>query len=152
MLSCGKNTAQHCRFGLFQDSDFAGDLEDSKSTSGGTLCVSGSHTFVPISRMCKKQTSVSHSSTETEIISLDAGLRMDGIPALDLWDVVIEVLHSSNSTKPPTKPATGTCLRNSKSMCKKLMKKCRIWRTNIISWLCTNAQDKPPRKYQLTHR
>ena len=28
------NTAQHCRLGLFQDSDVAGDLEDSKSTSG----------------------------------------------------------------------------------------------------------------------
>ena len=28
------NTAQHCRFGLFQDSDFAEDSEDSKSTSG----------------------------------------------------------------------------------------------------------------------
>ena len=26
------NTAQHCRLGLFQDTDFAGDLEDSKST------------------------------------------------------------------------------------------------------------------------
>ena len=69
------NTAKQCRLGLFQDSDFAGDLEDSKSTSCGTLCVFGSHTFVPISRMCKKQTSVSHSSTESEIISLDAGLR-----------------------------------------------------------------------------
>ena len=32
--------------------------------------------------MCKKQTSVSHSSTESEIISLDAGLR--------------KVLHSSS--------------------------------------------------------
>ena len=74
---------KHCRLGLFQDSDFAGDLEDSKSTSGGTLCIFGSHTFVPISWMCKKQTSVSHSSTESEIISLDAGLRLDGIPALD---------------------------------------------------------------------
>ena len=31
------NTAQHCRLSLFQDSDFAGDLEDSKSTSGGAL-------------------------------------------------------------------------------------------------------------------
>ena len=40
------NTAKQCRLGLFQDSDFAGDLEDSKSTSGGTLCVFGSHTFV----------------------------------------------------------------------------------------------------------
>ena len=46
----------------------------------------GSHTFVLISWMCKKQTSVSHSSTESEIISLDAGLRLDGIPALVLWE------------------------------------------------------------------
>ena len=65
------NTAKECRLGLFKDSDFAGDLEDSQSTSGGTLCVFGSHTFVPISWMCKKQTAVSHSSTESEIISLD---------------------------------------------------------------------------------
>ena len=77
------NTAKQCRLGLFQDSDLAGDLEDSKSTSGGTLCVFGSHTFVQISWMCKKQTSVSHSSTESEIISLDARLRLDGITALD---------------------------------------------------------------------
>ena len=60
-----------------QDSDFAEDLEDSKSTSCGTLCIFGSHTFVPISRMCQQQASVSHSSAESEIISLDAGLRME---------------------------------------------------------------------------
>ena len=77
------NTAKQCGLGLFQDSDFAGDLEDSKSSSGGTLCIFGSHTFVPKSWMCKKQTAVSHSSTEFETISLDAGLRLDGIHALD---------------------------------------------------------------------
>ena len=58
--------------------------------------------------MCKKQTSVSHSSTEAEVISLDAGLRMDGISALDLWDWVIEACHSSpnqtNKTKDVRKP------------------------------------------------
>ena len=80
------------QIGLFQDSDFAGDLEDSKSTSGGTLCIFGSHTFVPISWMCKKQTAVSHSSTESEIISLDTGLRLDGLPALELWDLIVSVL------------------------------------------------------------
>ena len=89
------NTAKQCRLGLFQDSDFAGDLEDSKSTSGGTLCVFGSHTFVPISWMCKKQTAVSHSSTDSEIISLDAGLRLDGIPALDLWDLIVLALGNT---------------------------------------------------------
>ena len=90
------NTANQCRLGLSQDSDFVGDLDDSKSTSGGTLCVIGSHTFVPISWMCKKQTVVSHSSTESEIISLDAGLRLDGIPALDLWDLIFTVLGNTN--------------------------------------------------------
>ena len=89
------NTAKQCRLGLFQGSDFAGHLEDSKSTSGGTLCIFGSHTFVPISWMCKKQTSFSHSSTESEIISLDAGLRLDGILALDLWDLIVLVLGNT---------------------------------------------------------
>ena len=99
------NTAKQCRLGLFQDSDFAGDLEDTKSTSGGTLCVFGSHTFVPISWMCKKQTSVSHSSTESEIISLDTGLRLDGLPALELWDLIVSVFgnisHVSDRTGQP---------------------------------------------------
>ena len=97
------NTALQCRLGLFQDSDFAGDLEDSKSTSGGILYIFGSRTFVLISWMCKKQTSVSHGSTEAEVISPDAGLRMDGIPALDLWDLVIEVFHSSPNQTNKTK-------------------------------------------------
>ena len=92
------NIAKQCRLGLFQDSDFAGDLEDSKSTSGGTLCILGSHTFVPISWMCEKQTSVSHSSTESEIISLDAGLRLDGISALDLRDLIVAVLRNTNQS------------------------------------------------------
>ena len=91
------NTAKQCRLGLFQDSDFAGNLEDSKSTSGGALCVFGSHTFVPKSWMCKKQTSVSHSSTESEIISLDAGLKLDGKPALDLWDLIVAVFHGNTN-------------------------------------------------------
>ena len=86
------NTAKQCRLGLFQDSDFAGDLEDSKSTSGGTLCIFGSRTFVPVSWMCKKQTAVSHSSTESENISLDTGLRLDGLLALELWDLIVSVL------------------------------------------------------------
>ena len=68
----------------FIPSDFAGDFEDSKkSTLGDILCIFGSRTFVPISWMCKKQTSVSHSSAESEILSLYAELRLDGLLALD---------------------------------------------------------------------
>ena len=52
--------------------------------------------------MCKKQTAVSQSSTESEIISLDSGLRLDGLPALDLWDLIVSVFgnisHVSDRT------------------------------------------------------
>ena len=102
------NIAKQCRLGLFQDSDFAGDLEDSKSTSSGTLCVFGSHTFVPISWMCKKQTAVSHSSTESEIISLDAGLRLDGLPALESWDLIVSVFGSLAETSDRTERPVDT--------------------------------------------
>ena len=102
------NTAKQCRLGLVQDSDFEGDLEESKSTSGGTLCVFGSHTFVPISWMCKKQTAVSHSSTESEIISLDTGLRLDGLLALELWDLIVSVLGNISRISDRTgKPVNG---------------------------------------------
>ena len=96
----------------FKTPIFAGDLEDSKSTSGGTLCVFGSHTFVPISWMCKKQTSVSHSSTESEIISLDAELRLDGKPALDLWDLIILVLGNTIQTHDRTAQLVVNCDKN----------------------------------------
>ena len=45
---------------------------------------------------------------ESEIISLDAGLRMDGILVLDLWDVVMEVLRSTNDTARQSRSAQGT--------------------------------------------
>ena len=101
----------------FKTPIFAGDLEDSKSTSGGTLCIFGSHTFVPISWMCKKQSSVSHRSTESEIISLDAGLRWDGIPAFDLWDLIVPVLHGNTyqSNQERRDPCTIARMRRTSS-------------------------------------
>ena len=53
---------------------------------------------------------------KTEIISLDAGLRMEELLALDLWDVVIAVLSSTNSTKTPIIPASEI----------------QMWRRNLI--------------------
>ena len=69
------------------------------------MCIFGSHAFVPKSWMWKKQTAVSHSSTESEIISLDTGLILDGLPALELWDLIVSVLGnvsrvSDRSEKP----------------------------------------------------
>ena len=50
----------------------------------------GSRTFVPISLVRKKQTAVSHSSTESEVMSFDV---------LDLLDLVSEVLHSPSPSR-----------------------------------------------------
>ena len=55
--------------------------------------------------MCKAQTAVSHTSTESEIISLDTGLTLDGLPALELFDLIVSVLGnisrvSDRSVKP----------------------------------------------------
>ena len=36
------------------------------------------------------------SSTESEIISLDTGLRLDGLPALELWDLIVSVLGNGS--------------------------------------------------------
>ena len=63
--------------------------------------------------MCKEQTSVSDSSTESEIISLHAGLMLDGIPALDLWDLIVSVL--GNTTR--NHDRTGRPVVNQREAC-----------------------------------
>ena len=63
----------------------------------------------------QEATSVSHSSTEAEIMSLDAGLRMDGIPALTLWDLVIDIFHSEpNKIEQPEEELQGDRLQVTK--------------------------------------
>ena len=87
-----------CWLALYADASFAGDLKDSKSTSGCFLCLVGPHTFAPLSWFCKKQGAVSHSTSEAEIISLDAGVRMEGMPMLLLWEEVLEVFWKKCKT------------------------------------------------------
>jgi len=91
--------AYDCKLAYFSDASFAGDLRDSKSTSGGVLALVGPSTFVPISWMCKKQGAVSHSTAEAEVIALDAGCRMEGLPSLLLWDLVLEVFCPEKAKK-----------------------------------------------------
>ena len=50
----------------------------------------GPNTSVPMGHLCKKQGAVTHSSTEAEVVALDACLRVDGIPALTLWDQILQ--------------------------------------------------------------
>ena len=54
----------------------------------------GPQTFVPIAWLCKKQGAISHSTTEAETISLDAGLRLEALPIIMVWDMVIDVFST----------------------------------------------------------
>ena len=38
----------------------------------------------------KKQTAVSHSTPEAEIVAIDHALRTVGLPALQLWDILFQ--------------------------------------------------------------
>ena len=57
------------------------------------LLIMGPNTFVPVSWFVKKQGAISHSSSEAEVIGLDAAVRMEGIPSLALWETVLQVFH-----------------------------------------------------------
>ena len=53
------------------------------------------------------------------------GLRMDGLPALDLWDIVNEVLRSTNNTPRHDKLAQGNLVQDRKSN----LSNCQMWTT-----------------------
>ena len=99
---CTKDWVQHCIVGdkpeqckiaMFADTSFAGVQQDSKSTSGASLFLCGPNTFVSITWLRKKQSAISTSSSESEGIALDIGIKLEGIPTLNLWDQVVEVLN-----------------------------------------------------------
>ena len=101
------NTAQQCRLGLFQESDFAGDLEDSKSTSGGLFsCLEVTRLF--------QYAGCARNKYQSHTVQRNAGLRMDGFPALDLWDLVFEVFHSPQNriNKSKGQESQGNLSRN----------------------------------------
>ena len=75
---------------LFCDADLAGDRTDAKSTSGVFLCIAGPRSFVPLTGVSKKQTSISRSTPEAEIVAMAHGLFKEAIPAIGLWEVVLQ--------------------------------------------------------------
>jgi hypothetical protein len=99
--------AKDCKLMLFVDASFAGDLVGSKSTTGALLCVIGPRTYCPITWLCKKQGAVSHSSTEAEVIAFDAGVRLEGLPSMDLWEEIVNVFGDPDVPIPKLDPKTG---------------------------------------------
>ena len=79
---------------LYSDADFAGDMVTAKSTPGCYLAIVGPNTGAPVTASCKKQTCVSHSSTESEIVAAEQRIRTEGLQALAFWELVTELLRT----------------------------------------------------------
>ena len=80
-----------CSVVAYCDASFADDLQSSKSTSGLFLAIVGPNTFMPITSFAKRQTAVSHSTTESEMVSLEEGLRTEALPTLTFWEHVVQL-------------------------------------------------------------
>ena len=85
---------EQCHPLLFSDADYAGDVASANSTSGLYLAIVGPNTFAPITASCKKQTCVSHSSTESEIVAAEQAIRTEGLQALAFWELATELLRT----------------------------------------------------------
>ena len=81
---------------MYADSDFAGDLRGSKSTSGVYMALVGPSTFAPLCAISKTQSAVSHSTAEAEVIALEYGIRSEGLPAQDFWHDVLPMYRLSS--------------------------------------------------------
>ena len=87
---------------LYCDADLAGCSVTQRSTSGVYHCIGGLHTRFPIATLSKRQSCVSHSTPESELVALDTGLRTIGVPTSYLWEVLLSssrvVVHEDNET------------------------------------------------------
>ena len=112
------------------------------------MAFAGPNTFYPSNGVSKKQTCVSHSTPEAEIVAANAAVRLEGLPALQLWDVVLErkviatLLEDNQATMRILKSGKDPALRH-------------IARTHRVNfaWLSdvSRACDQMDIKYCSTH-
>ena len=86
--------------------EWAGE-HDSKSTSGCALYLVGPNTYYPLNAFSKKQTSITMSSTESEVISANHGVRAQGLPSLSLWSFLwkqVQAKPADRKVRPKPSP------------------------------------------------
>jgi hypothetical protein len=75
---------------VYADADFAGCVRRMRSATGVILAVSGPNARVTLAGVSERQTAVSHSTPEAEIIAADHAMRAEAIPTLSLLDTIFE--------------------------------------------------------------
>ena len=93
-----------CQLCLFADADFAGE-HDSKSTTGSYMVLVGPNTYFPINAFSKKQTAITMSSTEAEVIAANHAVRTQGLPSLSLFNYILALTDPEAPTQVKAKSA-----------------------------------------------
>ena len=80
---------KNLKLDLYSDADFAGSSLQ-HSTTGGHLALTGPRSRFPLGALSKKQSSVATSTTEAELTAVFHMVRNVAIPALDLWEPLLD--------------------------------------------------------------
>ena len=131
---------------IYADADFAGDPRTQRSTSGVVLALAGSHTRCMLSAASRRQTCVSHSTPEAEIVAADLALRTEAIPAMPLWEkllcrrvdvdfmeeneAVVKICRSRNSQKLMHLPRTHRVDASFIAECTQELNVCKMGHTH----------------------
>ena len=78
---------------LYSDSDFTGNLRDSRSTSGMFMALVGVNTLAPLGASGDTEV-VSHSMAVAEVSALEYGVRSEGLLAQDFSDIDSPCYHT----------------------------------------------------------
>ena len=96
-----------CQLWLFADADHAGE-HDSKSTTGSAIILVGPNTYYPLNAFSKKQSVISISSTEAEVVAANHALRAEGIPMLALFQELNLFQQGKKPAAVAGKPSTDS--------------------------------------------
>ena len=84
------DNSENLNLTLYSDAGFAGCLDTAKSTAGVFIAPTGPNSFFLLNAISKKQSCVFHSTPEAEVFAADLAIRTEGLPAIQLWDMVLE--------------------------------------------------------------
>jgi hypothetical protein len=74
---------------VYADADFAGCVCAMRSTTGVALAVVGPNARVVVQGVSKRQTAVSRSTPEAEVVAADYAVRAEGMPALTHLEAIL---------------------------------------------------------------
>ena len=91
---------QQCRLGLCQDSDFVQEILKIRNPLLEEHCACSEviHLFQSVGCVRNKLQFRTVQQNQKPFL-LNAGLRLGGIPALDLWDLIVAVLGNTNQNR-----------------------------------------------------